>query len=87
MRAVLELPLPMGGTEEGPGVLLNKRDLSDQGPGVARFVYLEDINLVPREAESARLSRIPGPGESGVKWIEQTNLFPQEQIRDSKKAN
>jgi len=78
MQAALELPFPMGGTEEGPGVSLNKRDLSDQGPGGARFVYLEDINLEPNEEESARLSRIPGPGESGFMWQEQRNIFPKE---------
>ena len=77
----------MGGSEEGPGLSLDKQDLSDRGPGGARFVYLEDINLEPKEEESARLTRVPGPGEAGAKWVEQPNLFPQEQIRDSKKGN
>jgi parallel beta-helix repeat protein len=82
----VELPLPMGGNEEGPGVFLNKRDLSDLGPGGARFVYLEHINLDPKEEESTRLNRIPGPGEVGATWVEQGNLFPQETPRKEKRA-
>jgi hypothetical protein len=85
-QELVELPLPMGGNEEGPGIALDKKDISNLGPGGARFVFLEDINLDPKEDESARLSRIPSPGESGVKWVEQANLFPLEQIRN-KKAN
>ena len=77
----------MGGLEEGPGISLKKQDLSDRGPGGARFIYLEDINLEPREDESARLIRVPGPGEAGVRWVEQMNLFPQEQIREMKKTS
>jgi hypothetical protein len=88
VRPELEgLPFPMGGNEEGPGLSLNRTDFSDRGPGGSRFVYIEDINLAPREEESERLVRVPGPGESGVEWAEQENLFPQEQIRHSKKAN
>jgi hypothetical protein len=83
-QELVELPLPMGGNEEGPGFSLNKRDLSDRGPGGARFVFLEDINLDPKEEESARLTRIPGPGEAGAKWVEQTNLFPLETPRKEK---
>jgi hypothetical protein len=82
----VEFPLPMGGTEEGPGVSLNGRDLSDRGPGGARFVYLEDINLEPKEEESARLSRVPGPGEAGARCVEQDNLLPQETQRKEKTA-
>jgi hypothetical protein len=83
-QELVELPLPMGGIEEGPGVSPNRRDLSDRGPSGARFVFLEDINLEPKEEESARLTRVPGPGEAGAKWVEQTNLFPLETPRKEK---
>jgi hypothetical protein len=77
-QEVQELPLPMGGNADGPRTASLKRDLSDRGPGGARFVYLEDVNLDPKEKGSARLNLISGPGEPGAKWAEQTNLFPQE---------
>jgi hypothetical protein len=86
-QTVEELPLPMGGSEEGPAIALSLRDLSDRGPGGARFVCLEDINLEPKEDGSARLIRVPGPGESGVRWIEQENLFPRETPKKEKKAS
>ena len=44
----------MGGNEEGPGLALDKQDLSDRGPGGTRFVYLEDINLEQKEEDPAR---------------------------------
>jgi Leucine-rich repeat (LRR) protein len=82
---VLGLPLPMGGEAEGPETGPIGVDVSDQGPGGARFVYLEELDLEPREAEPARLIRIPGPGEAGVIWLEQKNLFPQEMAKEIKK--
>jgi len=77
-QEAIELPLPMGGMEEGPGIALSKKDLSDRGPGGERFVYLEDLNIEPREEGSARLTRVPSPGEAGLSWVEQGNLFPLE---------
>jgi hypothetical protein len=68
----------MGGTEDGPGVAQAKRDLSDVGPGGARFVFIEDINTEPEEGASARLARIPGPGEPGFIAEEQNNQIPGE---------
>jgi hypothetical protein len=85
-QELAELPLPMGGNAEGPGVSLNRGDMSDRGPGGTRFVYLEDINLDPKEEESTRLNRIPGPGEPGANWVEQSSLFPQEARRKEKKT-
>jgi hypothetical protein len=85
-QELVELPLPMGGAEEGPRVSPNRRDLSDRGPRGARFVYLDDINLEPGEEDSARLTRIPSPGEPGAKWVEQSSLFPQEALRKEKKT-
>jgi hypothetical protein len=76
----------MGGNAEGPGTGSLIRDHSDRGPGGGRFVFLEDIDLEPRENESSRLTRVPGPGEAGARWAEQTNLFPQEKPRKEKKV-
>ena len=84
-QQLVELPLPMGGTAEGPGVSPTKRDLSDRGPGGERFIYLEDISLEPKEGELARLARVPGPGESSFVWAEQKNLFPGEVRRDDQR--
>jgi hypothetical protein len=78
------LPLPMGGNEEGPGIALDKKDISNLGPGGARFVYIEDINLEPKDSANTQRLRAPGPGEAGAKWVEQMNLFPLEQIRNKK---
>jgi hypothetical protein len=75
------LPLPMGGNAEGPGVSLKRRDLSDRGPGGARFVYLEDINPEPKEEESVQMVQIPGPGEPGFIWQEQRNVLPGEGVK------
>ncbi len=80
-----ELPLPMGGRGEGPNAGLGQRDLSAEGPGGARFVFIEERDLVPNERSSVRATRIPGPGEPGFVAEDQKNLFPGEQ-RDSEKA-
>jgi hypothetical protein len=74
----IESPLPMGGYAEGPGAAVRKRDLSSEGPGGGRFVFIEDKNLVPTEARSAELARISGPGEPGFIASEQKNPFPRE---------
>jgi Leucine-rich repeat (LRR) protein len=73
-----DLLMPLGGNAEGPEAASQKRDLSDRGPGGARFVYLEDINLEPKEDHSARLARVPGPGEAGFAWQGQANVYPGE---------
>jgi hypothetical protein len=83
-QELVELPLPMGGNEEGPGIALDKKDISNLGPGGARFVYIEDINLEPKDSANTQRLRAPGPGEAGAKWVEQMNLFPLEQIRNKK---
>jgi hypothetical protein len=75
-RTLDELPLPMGGSEEGPGIAPAKRDHSELGPGGTRFVYLEDLNLDPAEVSAAALARIPGPGEPGFVAEEQKNTLP-----------
>jgi hypothetical protein len=76
--------LPMGGFEDGPVTSPDKRDLSDRGPSGARFVYLEDINLEPKEDEAARLTRVPGPGEAGFVCAEQKNLFLQVRVKSDR---
>ena len=85
MAAVKALPLPMGGTEPGPESALRKTDESSKGPGGSRFVYLTEPNLIPRENDSARLTRIPGPGEPQFIPEKQTDLFPviKEKKRDA----
>ena len=85
--AIAELTLPIGGVGLGPETAAKRTDLSADGPGGARFVYLEDRNLEPKEEELARPARVPGPGEPGAKWVEQENLFPQETSKkEGKKA-
>ena len=83
-QAVEELPLPMGGTAEGPETAATITDLSDDGPGGLRFVYLEEKGLEPKEAKGEGMSRIPGPGEQGFVWVEQKNTAPREVVRDKK---
>jgi hypothetical protein len=77
-----ELPLPMGGEAEGPGIVLSMRDLSDRGPGGSRFLYIEDPRLDPNEDPAATLTRPPGPGEPGFVAEELNNLFPAEHKED-----
>ena len=93
-KPVIELPFPMGGIAEGPETALNKKDLSMNGPGGSRFVYLEDKNLEPKEAAEAAAVRAPGPGEPGFLCQEQKNLYPGESpqekrppARDKKKTD
>jgi hypothetical protein len=88
-RLTQELPLPMGGIEEGPEIAMTKRDLSDRGPGGARFIYIEDLHLDPDEDPAAALTRIPGPNEPGFIAKDQKNLNPGEcpdRGRDSQKV-
>jgi hypothetical protein len=91
--AVIELPLPIGGIAEGPGTAAKWADLSAEGPGGARFVYLEDHNMDPKETEAVRPVRLPGPGEAGFIWREQKNTIPREgekpspQGKDIRKGN
>ena len=73
-----ELPLPIGGTEEGPGIARSIGDLSDRGPGGSRFVYIEDLHLDPDEDPAAALTRIPGPGEPGFIAEDQNSQIPEE---------
>jgi hypothetical protein len=82
--SLMELPLPMGGTEPGPEGAALKTDESSKGPGGWRFVYLEELNLMPKEAPSAKLTRIPGPGEPGFLPRQQPNLLPGEAARETK---
>jgi hypothetical protein len=83
-RTLEELPLPMGGSEEGPGIAPAKRDHSALGPGGTRFVYLEDLNLDPAEDPAAALTRLPGPGEPGFVAADQKNQIPAEQPESRK---
>ena len=84
-EAALALSLPMGGTEPGPEAAVRKTDESSKGPGGWRFVYLKEKNLVPTEEPTARLRRIPGPGEPGFVRIEQKNVDPEE-VRENSKS-
>ena len=81
-KPVIELPFPMGGVADGPETALDKKDLSMDGPGGSRFVYLEDKNLEPKEAVEAASARVPGPGEPGFLCQEQKNLYPGESPRE-----
>jgi len=83
-KPVTELPFPMGGVAEGPETALNKKDLSMNGPGGSRFVYLEDKNLEPKETAEAAAGRVPGPGEPGFLCQEQKNLYPGESRQDKR---
>jgi hypothetical protein len=83
-KPVIELPFPMGGVAEGPETTLNKNDLSMNGPGGSRFVYLEDKNLEPKETAEAAAVRVPGPGEPGFLCQEQKNLYPGESTEEKK---
>jgi hypothetical protein len=71
-----ELPMPMGGSGEGPEIASSKRDLSDRGPGGSRFLYIQDLHLDPDEDPADALARIPGPGEAGFIAEEQKYIFP-----------
>ena len=71
------LPLPMGGTAVGPDSALKRTDESASGPGGRRFIYLTEPNLRPKEEPSARLSRIPGPGEPMFSPQTQANIIPR----------
>lgn len=93
-KPVIELPFPMGGVAEGPETVLNKKDLSMNGPGGSRFIFLEDKNLEPKETAEVAAGRVPGPGEPGFLCQEQKNLYPGESpqgkkppVSDKKKAN
>ncbi len=66
-QELVELPLPMGGNEEGPGVILEQA--GSLGPGAwrrTRFVYLEDINLEPNEDRRVEAFAPRGPGRARV---------------------
>jgi hypothetical protein len=83
-QSAFELSLPMGGVAEGPEVTPRKRDLLPDGPGGARFVFVEDKNIVPYEDPRAALTRAPGPGEPGFMAEEQKNTIPGEALREKK---
>ena len=73
----LGLPLPMGGTAAGPDSALKRIDESASGPGGFRFVYITEKDLTPQEKSSARLMRIPGPGEPMFSPQTQANIIPR----------
>jgi hypothetical protein len=75
--SVMELPLPMGGTELGPEGAALKTDESSKGPGGWRFVYFTEPKLMPKEAPSAKLKRVPGPGNARFRHQTQSNLTPR----------
>jgi hypothetical protein len=88
IEGFVELPAPIGGYSIGPGSLSEYEDFSDEGPGGWNFVFSEEANLDPQDADSAKTMRIPGPGETGFVYIEQENLFPQETgLRNKTKNN
>jgi hypothetical protein len=53
-----------------------RTDESSKGPGGWRFVYLTEPNLSPKETPSAKLTRIPGPGEPMFNPQRQANTIP-----------
>ncbi|MEN6560337.1 MAG: hypothetical protein ABFD52_06160 [Acidobacteriota bacterium] len=83
--AALELSMPVGGAAEGPESAVKSADLSADGPGGARFVFLEEKNLVPMEDKQAALTRVPGPGEPQFVPRTLPNRIPGEALR--KEAN
>ncbi|MEN6560321.1 MAG: Ig-like domain-containing protein [Acidobacteriota bacterium] len=83
MAAGVAVDLPMAaGDTEGIETAVLKTDLSGDGPGGARFIYIEDVNLEPTEDPAAALTRIPGPGEPGFVAEDQKNLIPGEKMDD-----
>jgi len=73
---------PIGGVyAEGPGSIDNYVDLSSEGPGGWNFAFQVDENSVPQEKGLKIMMKIPGPGETGFKYIEQKNLVPEEGIK------
>jgi hypothetical protein len=83
--AFFELPAHAGGYTDGPGRILEYVDLSDEGPGGWNFVFSEEANVVLQESDSGKVMQLPGPGEAGFQYIEQTNLVPQEVLKYKKK--
>ena len=81
-KAALGLPLPMGGVATGPDPSVKRTDESASGPGGWRFVWLQEKNLIPQEEPSARLTRIPGPGEAMFNPKKQACLNPGEFRKD-----
>ncbi len=73
--AVSPLAVPPGGQAEGPSASGDFVDLSNDGPGGWNFVFRKDNNLIP-EDHPRGLSKIPGPGDFGFRYIEQKNLYP-----------
>jgi len=80
----MKLMWPAGGYAEGPGSLLEYKDLSSEGPGGWNFVFQVEENLIPQENKS-KIMRIPGPNEPGFRYIDQKNLVPWEELRERKK--
>ena len=83
--AAVELRLPMGGTEPGPEGAVMKADESSQGPGGRAFVFTRHKNLKPQQARSARLKRVPGPGEPRFISADQMKLIPKASDKENKK--
>jgi|GEM_PF-1100729 len=71
-----ELGLPIGGKSIGPLNLSGFVDLAIDGPGGARFTWVETQNLEPQV--NMALSIRPGPGEPGFRSLVQDNLVPHE---------
>jgi hypothetical protein len=68
----------MGGAATGPDPSVKRTDESASGPGGWRFVWIQEKNLIPQEEPSARMTRVPGPGEPQFNPQRQENLFPVE---------
>jgi len=84
LQDVVELPLPIGGNEKGPGITSAEQDLSDRGPGGARFVYSEGANLVPKEDESARRPASLAPPRRGLSGLSRETSFPGDAKKDKR---
>jgi len=80
----MKLMWPAGGYAEGPGSLLEYKDLSNQAPGGWNFAFQVEKNLIPKEKESGKIKRVSGPGEPGFKWTEQKNLVPEEVMKNER---
>jgi hypothetical protein len=80
----LALTMPMGGAETGPEAALRSRDESRDGPGGARFIYMEEPNLHPKEDAAEKLARRASPGEPLFVSQEEKNVVPGEAKKEEK---
>ena len=78
---------PFGGFADGPKNADAFNDFSSEGPCGLNFIYLEEENLIPKEAEATGTMQVLCPRENGFKFTRQSNLFPREQPNKSRRKD